>query len=463
MSSTTTVQVSRAKEIVSLQRSYFNTGVTRSYEFRIDHLRKFKDTILRYEERIFEALKKDFNKPVFETYTTEIGLILEEIGVMIKNLKNWMTPQSVSTALGNLPARSYIYAEPYGVTLVIGTWNYPFQLTLLPVVGAIAAGNTVVIKPPRATMHTYDVIESLISECFSEKYVACLDKTVSHDEMLEQRYDYIFFTGGIEVGKIIARAAAENLTPTTLELGGKSPCIVDETASISVAARRIMWGKCMNAGQTCVAPDYLLVHEKVKDKLFKEMEKVTQEFYGEDSSKSVDYANIINDKHFERLTNLLKDGRIVFGGKSDANKRHIAPTLITDIDLDHPLMQEEIFGPILPAFTFSKLDDALAIIKSYEKPLSFYIFSNNYKNQKKCIEEVQFGGGCVNDTVAHLLNHELPFGGIGHSGLGAYHGKFSFDTFTHYKGVMNKVTWPDIPLRYPPYQGKLGIVKKVIK
>ncbi len=459
---TTSQQVLSASTLVEKQRAFFDTGATRPVKFRIEQLKKFKKVFLQYEEKMYEALKKDFNKPVFESYTSELGLILEEIGMMIKNLENWATPQYVSTSIGNLPARSYIYADPYGVALVIGAWNYPVQLTLLPVVGAIAAGNTVIIKPPRIAKNTYDVIVELIAECFDNEYVSCLDIQVGHDEMLEQRYDYIFFTGGISIGKVIARAAAEHLTPTTLELGGKSPCIVDETASIEVAARRIIWGKCMNAGQTCVAPDYLLVHENVKDELFKAMKKVVKEFYGDDASKSVDYASIINDKHFDRLSSMIKDGTIVLGGNFDASKRHIELTVITDIDFDHPLMQDEIFGPILPAFTFKTLDEAFKIVKSYEKPLAFYIFSSSYKNQQRCMNEIQFGGGCINDTVAHLLNHDLPFGGVGHSGIGGYHGKHSFDTFTHYKGVMNKVTWPDIPLRYPPYAGKLGIVKKVI-
>lgn len=451
-----------AAALVEKQRAYFESGVTRPVKFRLEQLKRFKKIFLQYEEKMYEALKMDFNKPVFESYTSELGLILEEIGVMIKNLENWATPQFVSTSLGNLPARSYIYPDPYGVVLVIGAWNYPIQLTLLPVVGAIAAGNTVVIKPPRIAKNTYDVIVDLIAEAFDDEYVSCLDIQVGHTDMLDQRYDYIFFTGGISIGKVIARAAAEHLTPTTLELGGKSPCIVDETASIEVAARRIIWGKCMNAGQTCVAPDYLLVHENVKDQLFKAMKKVVKEFYGDDASKSVDYASIINDKHFDRLSSMIKDGNIVLGGNFDASKRHIEPTVITDIDFDHPLMQDEIFGPILPAFTFKELDEAFKVVKSYEKPLAFYIFSSSYKNQQRCMNEIQFGGGCINDTVAHLLNHDLPFGGVGHSGIGAYHGKHSFDTFTHFKGVMNKVTWPDIPLRYPPYSGKLGIVKKVI-
>lgn len=459
---TKTQQVIRAADLVEKQRAYFDSGATRPVKYRLEQLKKFKKVLLQYEDKLSEAVKRDFNKPVFETYTTEIGIILEEIGVMIKNLNNWTTPQYVSTSLGNLPARSYIYPDPYGVVLVIGAWNYPIQLTLLPIVGAIAAGNTVIIKPPRTAQHVYDVIIELIAECFEDRYVSCLDNEVGHDEMLEQRYDYIFYTGSTSVGKIIARAAAEYLTPTTLELGGKSPCIVDETASLEVAARRILWGKCLNAGQTCVAPDYLLVHEDVKDKLFEAMKKVLKEFYGDDPSKSLDYATIINDKHFDRLSSMIKDGKIVVGGKFDAAKRHIEPTVITDIDFNHPLMQDEIFGPILPAFTFKTLDEAFKIVKSYEKPLAFYVFSSDYKNQQRCMNEIQFGGGCINDTVAHLLNHELPFGGVGYSGKGAYHGKHSFDTFTHSKGVMNKVTWPDIPLRYPPYNGKLGIIKKVI-
>jgi aldehyde dehydrogenase (NAD+) len=346
---------------------------------------------------------------------------------------------------------------------VIGAWNYPFQLTIAPVVGAIAAGNTVIMKPSRVAAHTYEVIANMVKEFFDPRYIACADIQTDNAEMLAQRYDYIFFTGGVQVGKVIARAAAEFLTPTTLELGGKSPCIVDETADIATSAKRIVWGKFINAGQTCVAPDYLLVHEKVKDKLFDAMKAAVKEFYGENPMTSSDYASIINDRHFERLSSMIKGGKVVFGGKTDAAKKYIAPTLITDIDLDHPLMDDEIFGPILPAFSFSHFNDALRIVKKFEKPLAFYIFSNHYETQQRCIEEVQFGGGCINDTVSHFINHDLPFGGIGNSGMGGYHGKFSFDTFTHYKGVMNKVNWPDVPLRYPPYIGKLGIIKQIIK
>lgn len=459
----TTYATPAVDKLISRQRAFFESGATRPVSFRLEQLGILKKAILAYEQEIYDALKADFNKPVFETYATEMGLVLEEIGVMEKNLKNWATPQVVGTALGNLPARSYIYPDPYGVALVIGAWNYPFQLVMAPVVGAMAAGNTVVLKPSRVAANTYQVISRLVADYFDPRYIACLDIHSSNDEMLAQRYDYIFFTGGIQVGKIIAKAAAEHLTPTTLELGGKSPCIVDETASLEVSARRIVWGKFLNAGQTCVAPDYLLVHEKVKDKLFHYMKKSVEEFYGDNPAASADYASIINERHHERLASMITGGTIVFGGKTDAAKKYIAPTLITDIDLDHPLMDDEIFGPVLPAFTFSSLDEALGIVKRFEKPLAFYIFSNNYNTQQRCMNEVQFGGGCINDTVAHLLNPELPFGGIGSSGTGAYHGKYSFDTFTHYKGVMNKVTWPDIPLRYPPYNGKLGLIKQFIK
>jgi aldehyde dehydrogenase (NAD+) len=459
----TTYATPAVDKLVARQRAFFESGATRPVSFRLEQLGILKKAILAYEQEIYDALKADFNKPVFETYATEMGLVLEEIGVMEKNLKSWATPQAVGTALGNLPARSYIYPDPYGVALVIGAWNYPFQLVMAPLVGAMAAGNTVVLKPSRVAAHTYQVISRLVADYFDPRYIACLDIHSSNDEMLAQRYDYIFFTGGIQVGKIIAKAAAEHLTPTTLELGGKSPCIVDETASLEVSARRIVWGKFLNAGQTCVAPDYLLVHEKVKDKLFHYMKKAVEEFYGDNPANSADYASIINERHHERLASMITGGTIVFGGKTDAAKKYIAPTLITDIDFDHPLMDDEIFGPVLPAFTFSNLDEALGIVKRFEKPLAFYIFSNNYKNQQRCMNEVQFGGGCINDTVAHLLNSELPFGGIGSSGSGAYHGKYSFDTFTHYKGVMNKVTWPDIPLRYPPYNGKLGLIKQFIK
>jgi len=450
-------------ELVAQQRAFFETGKTRDIKVRITALKNLKSAILRHEQDIYDALLADFGKPVFETYTSEIGVVLEEIGHMIKHIRDWSQPELVKTSVVNLVSKSYIYPEPYGVCLVIGAWNYPFQLTIAPAIGAIAAGNTVIMKPSRVALNTYMVIETIVKEAFDPSYVAVIEQSTLHKEMLEAQYDYIFFTGGVEIGKVIARAAAEHLTPFTLELGGKSPCVVDHTASISTAARRIAWGKFINAGQTCVAPDYLLLHEKVKDRFYEEVAKSLYEFYGDSPMQSPDYARIINEKHFRRLSAMIKDGKVILGGQTDHATRYIAPTLIEIDSLSHPLMADEIFGPVLPVILVKDMQQAMEIIKQFEKPLAFYIFSNNYKTQQYFIQQVPFGGGCVNDTVAHFVNPHLPFGGIGNSGVGAYHGKFSFDTFTHHKGILNKVVWPDVPLRYPPYHGKLGLIKQIIK
>jgi aldehyde dehydrogenase (NAD+) len=449
--------------LVKEQKNYFASGATKDIDFRIKQLKKLYKGIKENENEIFDALKADFGKAPFETYTTEVGMVLEEISLMIANTKKWAIPQLVPTTIVNMPAKSYIYSEPFGNVLVIGAWNYPFQLTILPAVGAIAAGNTVILKPSRVAINTYKVIQKIISENFEAKYLAVADIETEHDDLLAQRYDYIFFTGGTNVGKIVARAAAEHLTPYTLELGGKSPCIVDQTADIEVAAKRIIWGKYINAGQTCVAPDYLLVHKDVKSKLYTAMVNTVREFYGENPFTSADYPRIASDRHYNKLTSLLQNTNVIFGGKTDTHTRYIAPTMVDGIDMDHPLMQDEIFGPILPVFEVDNIEHAISITKQFEKPLAFYIFSNSYANQQKAMQEISFGGGCINDTVAHLANHHLPFGGVGQSGSGAYHGKFSFDTFSHKKGVLNKATWPDVPLRYPPYNAKLGIVKQILK
>jgi aldehyde dehydrogenase (NAD+) len=458
-----TQTISQIKSIIDKQRDYFESNATRDIDFRIEQLKKFKNAIKENEENIYAALNADFKKSKFETFATEIGIVYDEISCMIKNVKKWATPELIKDTISNFPSRNYIYHDPYGVALIIGAWNYPFQLTLAPVVGAMAAGNTCVIKPPRAAINTYHVIQKIIEETFNENYIAVLDEHSDNKEMLSYKYDYIFFTGGVEVGKTIARAAAEFLTPTTLELGGKSPCIVDKQVDIETAARRIAWGKYLNGGQTCVAPDYLLLHDSVKEKFYKAFAKSVREFYGNNPQDSADYPRIINDRHFNRLAAMITDGDVIVGGKTDAETRYIAPTLIEIDSLDHPLMSDEIFGPILPVLTIQSIDEAISIVKQFEKPLAFYIFSNSYANQQKCLNTVQFGGGCVNDTVSHFVNDGLPFGGIGNSGIGAYHGKFSFDTFTHKKGVCNKVTWPDVPLRYPPYNGKLMLVKQVMK
>lgn len=455
--------ISNIKSILDKQRNFFENNATRGIDFRIEQLKKLKKAIKVNEFNIYEALNADFKKSQFETYATEIGVLYEEINCMLKNIKKWATPQLVKDTVANFPSRNYIYRDPYGVCLVIGAWNYPLQLTLAPVIGAIAGGNTCIIKPPRAAINTYRVMEKIIGDTFDESYLAVLDVYSDNNEMLSYRYDYIFFTGGVEIGRTIAKAAAEFLTPTTLELGGKSPCIVDKQVDIAVAAKRIAWGKFLNGGQTCIAPDYLLLHKSIKEKFYHAFQKSVEEFYGSNPEKSSDYPRIINNKHFNRLSSMLKEDKIIIGGETDAETRYIAPTLIEIDTLEHPLMHDEIFGPILPVLLIDSIDEAISIVKQFEKPLAFYIFSDNYANQQKCMNTVQFGGGCINDTMSHFVNDNLPFGGIGNSGIGAYHGKFSFDTFTHQKGVCHKVTWPDVPLRYPPYKGKIGIIKQVIK
>mgnify|MGYP000923848472 FL=1 len=458
-----TKTISSIKLLIDKQRKFFESNATRDIDFRMAQLIKFKQALQANEENIYASLHADFRKSKFEAYGTEIGVLYEEISCMLKNVKKWATPELVKDTVANFPSKNYIYHEPYGVCLIIGAWNYPLQLTLAPVIGAIAAGNTCIVKPPRASIHTYRLVQKIIQDTFDENYMAVLDEDSDNQEMLANRYDYIFFTGGVEIGRTIARAAAEHLTPTTLELGGKSPCIVDKNVDVEVAARRVAWGKFLNGGQTCIAPDYLLLHASVKEKFYKAFAKSVKSFYGNNPQDSVDFPRIINDKHFKRLSSMLQDGTIIVGGNTDAESRYIAPTLIELDTFEHPLMQDEIFGPILPVITIQSVDEAISIVKQFEKPLAFYIFSNHYETQQKCLNTVQFGGGCVNDTLSHFVNDHLPFGGIGNSGIGAYHGKFSFDTFTHFKGVCNKVTWPDVPLRYPPYNGKLMLVKQVMK
>lgn len=460
MKSATTLSI---KDIIQKQRIFFDSNTTRDINFRIEQLKKLKKTLQKNESNIYDALNADFKKSTFETYATELGVLYEEISCMLKNIKKWATPQLVKDTIANFPSKNYIYQDPYGVCLIIGAWNYPLQLTLAPVIGAIAAGNTCIIKPPRAAINTYRLISKMIAETFNNNFITVLDEHSDNAEMLSHRYDYIFFTGSVEVGKTIAKAAAEFLTPVTLELGGKSPCIVDKQADVDTAAKRIAWGKFLNGGQTCVAPDYLLLHHAVKDKFYAAFKKSIKEFYGNNPEDSADYPRIINDKHFNRLSAMLTNGNIITGGTTDADTKYIAPTLIEIDSIEHPLMQDEIFGPILPVLSIQSIDDAIQIIKQFEHPLAFYIFSNNYETQQKCLTTLSFGGGCVNDTIAHFINDELPFGGVGNSGIGAYHGKYSFDTFTHKKGVCHKVTWPDVPLRYPPYNGKLVLVKQVMK
>jgi len=452
------------KNLIDQQRAFFESGATRDIHFRIDQLKKLKQAIINNQALLYDALNADFKKPVFETYASEMGVVYEEISCMLKNIKKWSSPRSVKDNLVNFPSQNKILAEPYGVTLIIGAWNYPFQLTILPVVGAVAAGNTCIIKPPRTAINTYRVIHQMINETFDNHFLAILDENSENSDMLSNRYDYIFFTGSVEIGKKVARAAAEYLTPTTLELGGKSPCIVDKDVDVELAAKRIAWGKFMNCGQTCVAPDYLLLHNDVKEKFYRAFGSAVRQFYGENPQVSADYARMINDKHYNRLASMLLDGKIIVGGQTDAASKYIAPTLIEIHSLDHPLMMDEIFGPILPVLNIQSIDEAIAIIKKFEKPLAFYLFTQSGAVQQKCLNSLQFGGGTINDTIAHFVNSNLPFGGLGNSGIGAYHGKSSFETFTHRKAVCFKAGWLDLPLRYPPYnEVNSKLVKQILR
>lgn len=451
-------------ELVKRQKAYFRSGATKSVEFRMKQLELLKEVITKHEQDFVDAIFKDFRKPEFETYATEIGIIHDEINYALKNLENWTKKQRVSGSLVNFPSKNYTVAEPYGSVLIIAPWNYPVQLALLPVVGAVAAGNTVVIKPSELTPNTSSAIAGIMSTYFQDKFIAVAEGGVEvNQKLLEQEFDYIFFTGSTRVGKIVMKAAAEHLTPVTLELGGKSPCIVDKSANLEISARRIAWGKFLNAGQTCVAPDYILVQENSKNDLLRHLKSAIRDFYGEDPGESPDYPRIVNEDHFNRLMGYLKEGSVFYGGQSDKKEGYISPTILTDIEPNASVMEEEIFGPILPVLTFKEIEEAIDIINKKPKPLAFYVFTEDDKNESLLMESCSFGGGAVNDVVAHLGNPNLPFGGIGNSGMEAYHGKTSFDTFSHTKSIMKKTSWLDIPFRYAPYEGKLKWIKKILK
>lgn len=417
-----------------------------------------------HEKELYQALADDLNKSEDEAYMTELGFLYVEIDLAIKSLKEWMEEEQVHTPLTHKGSKGYIYKEPYGVALIIAPWNYPLQLALGPVIGAIAAGNCVVIKPSEFSKATSSIISQMIQATFESSYITVIEGAKEESEhLLKQYFNYIFFTGSTKIGKIVMKAASEHLTPVTLELGGKSPVIVDEDANIKLAAKRIVWGKFTNAGQTCVAPDFLYVHEKVKQKLIKSMKKYIVSFYKKNPLKNKNYVHIINSDHFKRLSGFLKKGTILHGGGTDTEKLAIEPTLINDITWNDPIMKEEIFGPLLPILTFSQLGEVLGKIKTMDKPLAFYYFGNNKRTQDKIIEEIPFGGGCINDTLFHLANPHLPFGGVGSSGMGGYHGKHTFDTFSHRKSVLKQTNNFDVPLRYPGSKIASAIVKKVMK
>ena len=444
-------------------KTYFNQGHTRSYQFRVKQLKKLKATIKQNEQDILDALHADMHKPAFEAFTSEVGVLYEEINFALKYLKHWMKPKAVLTPLVHFPSSSQSITEPVGVVLIISPWNYPFLLLMAPLVGAMAAGNCAVVKPSEQTLHTAHIIEKIISETFPENYIRVVQgigAEVIPPMMDNFRFDHIFFTGSVPVGKKIAAQAAKELVPVTLELGGKSPAIVDPTVPVKVTAKRLVWGKFFNAGQTCISPDYVLIHEDIKEALVNQMVKYIQEFYGDDPSQSQYYTHIVNNHRFKVLAEYLMQGKIITGGVTNENQRYIAPTLIENISLDSPIMQEEIFGPILPLLTYKNTEEIFEIISQQPFPLSLYLFTNDRKFEKLILEKVSFGGGCVNTTLVHFANPHLPFGGIGYSGMGRYHGKASFDTFSHQKSIMKTSFIFDHPLRYAPYkEWKLKIAR----
>jgi len=431
--------------------------------YRKETLKKLLYNIQKSEDLIVKALYDDFKKPAFEAVLTETNYVISELKDTIKNIYKWAKPKRVFPSILNFPSTDYIYKEPYGKVLIISPWNYPFQLALCPLISAVAAGNRVVLKPSELTPNTSAIIVKIIEKTFHIKHVEVVQGGVeASNNLLQKRWDYIFFTGSVEVGKIVAKAAAENLTPITLELGGKNPCIIDETADLKLAAKRIVWGKFINAGQTCIAPDYILIQKNMKINFITFMMEEITKAYGKKIEKSPDFARIINTKNWLRLAAMIQSEKVIFGGETDANKLYISPTLLEEPSLDSPVMKEEIFGPILPILTYETEADIQNIVSRYEKPLAFYIFSENKSFAKKLISTYSFGGGCINDTVVHFSNKRLPFGGVGHSGIGAYHGQLSFEVFTHQKGVVKKGNWIDLPMRYAPYKDKLASIKRLL-
>lgn len=430
---------------------------------RKSYLERLLQAVTTYENDILQALHKDFKKPKFETYLSEIPFVVSDLKYTLHNIDNWTQPKKVRGAFLNFPSSNYIHYEPYGKALIIAPWNYPFQLAICPLIAAIAAGNSVVLKPSELTIHTTTLITKIIQECFDVKHAVVVQGGIEMSQtLLNKKWDYIFFTGSTAVGKIVAKAAAENLTPVTLELGGKNPCIVDETAHLRTAAKRIVWGKFFNAGQTCIAPDYLLVHQNIKAVFTKLLIEEVEKAYGANALLSEDFARIISLKNWRRLERLLNQQNCLTGGITNEGLLYIAPTLLDEPKWDSEVMQEEIFGPILPIITYQTENDIKKTITRFEKPLALYIFSENHSFAKKIIAQYSFGGGCINDVLLHYVNKRLPFGGVGSSGMGYYHGKTGFDTFSHQKSILYKPTWLDIPIRYAPYKNKLKKVKKIL-
>lgn len=442
-----------SEEIVRLQRSFFNSDATKSVAFRKNALQKLYAAVIASESKILEALRADLNKSDFEGYMTEVGMVREECRYAIRHIRSWARPTRVRTPLAQFPASSYILKDPYGVVLVMSPWNYPFMLTLAPVIGAIAAGNCVVIKPSAYSPATSQVIADLIAGIFPPEYVTVVQGGRKENAaLLDVQFDYILFTGSTSVGRLVMEKAARFLTPISLELGGKSPAIIDETADIPLTATRLAWGKFLNAGQTCVAPDYVLIHESRKEQFIEALSAALRKSFPAGALEDPEYVHIINEKQYERLSSLLSDGKTRIGGQCSPETRCIAPTVLDQVTFESPVMQEEIFGPILPVLTYNNADDMINLLRGKPKPLALYLFTADKLFRKKVLESLSFGGGCVNDAIIHLATSEMGFGGVGDSGMGSYHGKRSFDTFTHEKSIVDKKTWLDLPMRYRPYK-----------
>lgn len=453
-----------SEQIISLlekQRKYYKSGATLSVKFRIEQLKKLYATVKKYEVEVNEALKSDLGKSGYESFMCESGLVLSEISYMIRHTKKFAKRKTVYTPLSQFASHSYKQPVPYGNTLIMSPWNYPFLLTIDPLADAIAAGNTAIVKPSAYSPATSKIIEKIINECFHSEYVAVITGgRAENSALLEQKFDFVFFTGSQDVGKVVLRHTAEHLTPAVLELGGKSPCIVDSSANIKLAAKRIVFGKYLNCGQTCVAPDYILCEKSVKDEFVREVIEQIKLQYGEMPINNIDYGKIINKKHFDRLCGLIDESKVIFGGEVNADTCRIAPTVMDNVTYDDAVMGEEIFGPIMPIITFDSFNTVIDELKNRAKPLALYLFSSDKTHKKRVTTELSYGGGCINDVVIHLATSEMAFGGVGESGMGGYHGKAGFDAFSHYKSIVNKKTWIDLPMRYQPY--KSSFYKKLL-
>ncbi|PKP54251.1 MAG: aldehyde dehydrogenase family protein [Bacteroidetes bacterium HGW-Bacteroidetes-1] len=450
--------------IITKQKAFYNENHSLEISFRKKKLTQLKTIIKNHEQALMDALRKDLGKSAFESYATEIGIVYDEISLHLKKISSWTGVKRVGTPITSFPASSYLQAEPYGVVLIISPWNYPFQLAIAPLVAAISAGNCAIIKPSELSPHTSLLLEEMINNNFEPDYIKVINGGAKvSEQLLKEKFNMIFFTGSPRVGKIVMKAAAEHLTPVVLELGGKSPCIVDKDVDIKLVVKRILWGKCINAGQTCIAPDYVLVHENIKEKFIQQCEVVLKEMYGENIELSADYSRIINPSNVVRLQTLMLTGKIVLGGKLNTDTLYFSPTIIENPDPDSLLMQEEIFGPLLPVITYKDIEEAIHFVRKKPKPLALYVFTNHKGNLKQILKKISAGGVTVNDTIMHFTNPNLPFGGVGTSGMGNYHGKSGFMAFSHMKPIMKRANWLDVPLRYPPFGNKLKLIRLLLK